>query len=224
MRISLEAFVIDSWPLKWPEGWRRTPAAARKGGRFNKRETRHGEHGSWPVHRELTLNDACGRVFQQLDLFGIDTEAIIISTNIKPTLAGLPRANQRAPDNPGAAVYWPGSGDVMRVIAIDQYDRVADNLAAIAATLEYMRGIERHGGAQILERAFTGFTALPAPGAADQWQQILGFESGDIATIDDVERHFREIAQILHPDRPNGDAALFNRLVKARDEARRALA
>ena len=38
-------------------------------------------------------------------------------------------------------------------MAIDAYTRTADNLAAVAATLEAMRAIERHGGAQILERA-----------------------------------------------------------------------
>jgi len=47
-------------------------------------------------------------------------------------------------------------------MAIDIYDTVAGNLAAVAATLDAMRAIERHGGAQILKRAFQGFKALPS--------------------------------------------------------------
>jgi hypothetical protein len=62
-------------------------------------------------------------------------------------------------------------------MAIDQYDRVEHNLAAIAATLDAMRAIKRHGGAEILDRAFTGFTALPAPMAGGKpWRQVLGFD------------------------------------------------
>jgi hypothetical protein len=61
------------------------------------------------------------------------------------------------------AVYWadPDSG-VQQCMAIDIYDSVAGNLAAVAATVDAMRSIERHGGAQILKRAFSGFTALPS--------------------------------------------------------------
>ncbi|KVD37855.1 hypothetical protein WJ41_22830 [Burkholderia ubonensis] len=62
----------------------------------------------------------------------------------------------------GVAVYWETRAGARRVMAIDQYTRVADNLAAVAATLDAMRAIERHGGARILERAFTGFAALAA--------------------------------------------------------------
>ncbi|SDQ25048.1 hypothetical protein SAMN05443026_0089 [Burkholderia orbicola] len=36
-------------------------------------------------------------------------------------------------------------------MAIDQSARIADNLAAVAATRDAMRGIERRGGARILE-------------------------------------------------------------------------
>jgi hypothetical protein len=71
------------------------------------------------------------------------------------------------------AVYWIKTGrKQMKCMAIDRYGRVADNMAAIAATIEAMRAIERHGSAEILERAFLGFQALPEP---EQWWQVLEF-------------------------------------------------
>ena len=53
--------------------------------------------------------------------------------------------------------------------------QVEESLAAIAATLDAMRAIERHGGARVLERAFTGFTAVPAPDARKHWREVFGF-------------------------------------------------
>jgi len=54
-------------------------------------------------------------------------------------------------------------------MAIDRYSTVEGNLAAIAATLDAMRAIERHGATVILERTFADFMALPAPVAAREW-------------------------------------------------------
>ena len=110
----------------------------------------------------------------------------IVSTNLKLNLAGLPRGDQGEPSDPGVAVYFQKKSGPMRVIAIDAYRRVRDNLAAIAATLEAMQAIERHGGAQILERAFTGFDALPAP---KKWWDIL--ECRQDASRDVIEANFR---------------------------------
>ncbi|MGN5479481.1 hypothetical protein ACTMU2_29065 [Cupriavidus basilensis] len=103
----------------------------------------------------LTVSDGVNRVLDELGRLGARPGSIIISTNVAVRLDGLPRSGQREPADPGAAVYWQDRSGAPRVMAIDQYRSVADNLAAIAATLEAMRAIERHGGAQILERAFT---------------------------------------------------------------------
>lgn len=62
-----------------------------------------------------------------------------------------------------------------------------------------MRAIERHGGAAILERAFTGFTALPAPGAAREWWDVLGVPRNSSA--DEARAAFRRLASENHPDR-----------------------
>jgi len=98
-------------------------------------------------------------------------------------------------------------------MAIDRYDRVADNLAAIAATLEALRGIERHGGGMILDRAFTGFKALPAP---EQWFQVLGVSAH--ASRSDIDAAYRKLASVHHPDKPGGDHETIARINAARDQ------
>jgi len=100
----------------------------------------------------------------------------------------------------------------LQCMAIDRYDRVADNLAAIAATLEAMRAIERHGGAEILDRAFTGFAALPQPETS--WWVILGVAPN--ASCDEIEAAYRRLAMKHHPDR-GGDPHEMARINAARD-------
>jgi len=101
----------------------------------------------------------------------------------------------------------------MRVIAVDRYYRVRDNLAAIAATLDAMRAIERHGGAQILERAFLGFAALAPP---SRWWDVLQVKPD--ASPDVIEANFRRLAQDRHPDRGGSDSAMAE-LNQARADA-----
>lgn len=72
---------------------------------------------------------------------------------MRTRLDGLPRSGEPEPKDPGATVYWRSRGRD-QVIAIDQYDRVADNLAAIAGTLDALRAIKRWGGAQIVARLY----------------------------------------------------------------------
>jgi hypothetical protein len=141
---------------------------------------------------------------------------VIISTNVPLRLDGLPRSDKE-PSDPGAAVYWKKNDkQVMRCMAIDRYDRVSDNLAAIAATLEAMRAIERHGGGQILERAFVGFAALPEK-ASQPWREVLGVTVPG-PTLAHVEERFRALVKIHHPDR-GGDRQEFERIVQAREAA-----
>jgi hypothetical protein len=110
----------------------------------------------------------------------------------------------------------------MRCMAIDRYTRVADNLAAIAATLEAMRAIERHGGGTILERAFLGFAALPE-NASQPWREVLGIEG--TATLELVLSRFRTLVKVHHPDYGGEkERETFERIVQARDAAMMELA
>jgi hypothetical protein len=180
--------MIPTYPLAWPAGWPRMPGGARKDGKFGTKAKQHGQH--WLSTRDITLSEAADRVLLELERMGVPRRDVVVSTNVIPRLDGLPRSGQRAPADPGAAVYWNDRLARPRVMAIDQYTTVADNLAAIAATLDAMRAIERHGGAQILDRAFTGFTALPAP------------------TMADVKHAYRRLASACHPDTGGSDAAM----------------
>ena len=53
------------------------------------------------------------------------------------------------------------------VIACDQFKEVRLNMAAITLTIKAIRQIERCGTSSLLERAFKGFSALPAEAGPD---------------------------------------------------------
>lgn len=205
-----------AFPLSWPDGWKRTKC--RVHAQFSKtREPRYDAQGQ-PLYQgktRLAVSDAVRRLLAELERMGVKEDDIIISTNVPLRLDGMPRSDQE-PGDPGAAVYWQKKGQQMRCMAIDQYWRVADNLAAIAATLDAMRAIERHGGAEILNRAFLGFAALPEK-ATQAWRETLGI--GERATIDVVEDRFRALAKMHHPDQ-GGNREEFEKIVQARDAAR----
>ncbi|MDJ0712576.1 MAG: hypothetical protein QNJ14_19490 [Woeseiaceae bacterium] len=156
-----------------------------------------------------------------LERMGVDTvDDVVISSDLKLRLDGLPRSSQREPEDPGVCVYWVTAAGDRRCMAIDRYDKIADNLAAIAATLEAMRSIERHGGAEILDRAFTGFTALPAP-ADEPWWSVLDYQSESDALASEFEKRARKRLSMVHADTGTGDDWMFNKIKKALDEGRR---
>lgn len=212
-----------SFPLCWPEGWKRMPSAQRKRATFNRKERQYstnsqGQQSSWQKTKDLSVADAVKRLLAELERMGVNDWNIIISTNIPLRLDGLPRSDKE-PSDPGAAVYWKVNDKApMRCMAIDRYDRVADNLAAISATLEAMRAIERHGGATILDRAFLGFAALPAK-ASQPWREVLGIATTAAATWPMVEERFRSLVMVHHPDK-GGDRNKFEQITQAREAAR----
>lgn len=212
---------MQRYPLQWPEGWKRSTSRTRA--KFHGSERKYSSTpggGSWLQKRSLTIAESTSRVLRELSSFGVPDGDAIISTNLQLRLDGLPRSGQAEPADPGVAVYWQRPGDkAPKVMAIDRYDRIADNLAAIAATLEAMRAIERHGGAIILERAFTGFEALPDPNRRN-WRDVLG---SDITTADELETVYRRLRSESHPDK-GGNAERFDDVQKAYERAREELA
>jgi hypothetical protein len=215
---------INAYPLQWPEGWKRTLAHFRSRAKFSKKEQAWNENIKQYTSRtkDVTVMGGIERVLGELSRMDVHREDCVISTNLRTRLDGLPRSDQREPDDPGVAVYWVendgGVKDLRRVMAIDRYDRVADNLAAIAATLDAMRAIERHGGAAILERAFTGFTALPNP-TNRQWRDVLG---KDITTAEQLESVYKRLRSDAHPDR-GGNGERFHEVQQAYEAARQEL-
>lgn len=209
--------MIPAYPLQWPSGWPRTPAGAQALGKFGTMKQRQGQ--GYDIRHSITLAGATARVLAELARMGIDRQDVVISTNILLRLDGLPRSGQAAPRDPGAAVYWETRKRERMVMAIDQYTKVKQNLAAIAATLDAMRAIERHGGAQILDRAFTGFTALPAPSGQRKWRDVLEVPTGWNVSLDDVKDRYRRLARERHPDRAGGSDAAMSELNVALAEA-----
>lgn len=215
-----------AYPLSWPQGWKRTPESQRTRARFTKGVTQYSSTpggSSWTRHQELSVSDGVARIKEQLERMGMDPQEVVISTNVRTRLDGPPRSGEREPEDPGAAVYWKDihvDGHPERCMASDRYDKVAGNLGAIAATLEAMRAIERHGGAEILNRAFTGFAALP--GDVINWREVLEVGVTN-PTKEYVEGQFRELVKKYHPDVNNGDSSKFHEITAARVEALREL-
>lgn len=204
---------IPAYPLQWPNGWKRTRPDWRTTARFGRASRSTG--AGWQHGRALTIAEGVERVRAELARMRIDDGDLVISTNLVLRLDGLPRSDQREPDDPGAAVYWRDGTDraaAPRCMAIDRYDRVADNLAAIAATLDAMRAIERHGGAEILQRAFTGFLALEH-GGADHWTVV--FDVPATASPDAVRTAYHRARSKAHPDAASGSVERFARVQAA---------
>ncbi len=213
---------LSAYPLCWPVGWKRTPTSKITSARFSKGETQHGTGESWTRRRELTIADGVKRVRGELKRLGVrDQEGIILSSNVQVKRDGSPYSDRREPQDSGMAVYWHLPGKQTKCMAINRYDRVADNLGAVAATIAAMRAIERHGGGEILDRVFMGFTALPGPGVKPWWQ-VMGFKNGDDLNRSEVESKYRQLAKEFHPD-TGGDSSRFQELQGAIQQARKEL-
>jgi hypothetical protein len=162
------------YPLDWPAGWPRTPARDRREALFGHASDRVFERGdgtkytSRTMVRGRTMTQALGALRAELGrLCGHLADAAVISTNVEVRQDGLPYANRRPPEDPGVAVYFRrpvrGGAAQAQCIPCDRFDRVPDNLYAVAKCIEALRGLERWGG-RMLDAAFTGFKALPALG------------------------------------------------------------
>lgn len=205
---------IDAYPLQWPMGWARTAITERRSAKFGTKQRKYygqdSSGGSYLSGSPLTIAQGTERVLNALSAMG-HADTVIISSNLQLRNDGLPRSGQREPLDPGVSVYW-GTGRNARCMACDHYEKVAGNLGAIAATLEAMRAIKRHGGAAILDRAFTGFKALPAP---EQAFQVLGVSAN--ASESEINEAHKRLSMKHHPDRPGGSSDQMARINAARD-------
>lgn len=207
--------MTQAYPLQWPIGWPRTKPQDRQNGRFGKaRKTDYG----WRSRQEITLYQAVTRVLEELQRLGaMQDEDIIISTNLQVRLDGLPKAGQRKPVDPGVAVYFTrfDSRGKQSVIPCDAYDSVEQNIAAVAATIAALRALERYGTG-IMERAFTGFEALPHLVERDWWE-VLGVDEDAPWLLIKARAH--SLQSQHHPDH-GGDASQFDVVRKAFERAR----
>lgn len=186
----------ESYPLAWPQGQPRT--RWRGGSQFKQR-------GFGTIRDEM---------LHELHLLG--ASGVVLSSNLRTRLDGLPYADQREPDDPGIAVYFLRKKKPY-VIACDTFDRAWKNLRAIAGTVEALRAIERYGASSMLEQAFQGFAALPAHAAEPSWWDVLGVRPE--ATLEEIDKAHERLVQQHNPDR-GGDHDTMARVNRARDIAR----
>lgn len=171
---------------------------------------------------DLTIAAAVKRLYGELDRLG--AREVVVSTNVQVRLDGMPYSDQRRIADPGAAVYFKLKGKD-RVLACDRWTTVAGNLAAIAAHIGALRGMDRWGVGTI-EQAFTGYTALPAPGngAKRSWRDVLrpAAPPGGQWTREIADIAYRRLIAERHPDR-GGTAEQAAELNAAIAEARQEL-
>lgn len=196
-----------AFPLQWPAGWPR--AKYRQRAAFGKISSRGAKE-------QATVANARERLSGELDRLG--ARYAVLSTNLELRLDGLPRSNQAEPYDPGVAVYFQLGGKPI-ALACDKWDRVADNIIALAKHIEALRGMDRWGVGTAAQ-AFAGYEALPAP---DPWWKTLGL-NGPTRSEREIKDAYRKASSASHPDRPGGSHDRMAQVNAARDEAFRLLA
>jgi hypothetical protein len=195
---------IAAYPLQWPVGWHRRPAGWRPRAKFG-----GGGKGA-------SLGVAVQSIIHEMRLLG--AADVVISTNVRPRLDGLPSGEAANPSDPAGAVYFRLKGNG-QVLACDKWDRLADNLMAIAKHVEAVRGQVRWGVGS-LEQAFGGYKLLTAVGAPKPWWEVLGLPN--TATLADVDSAQRRLLRQHHPDQ-GGDPRRAADINEAAQRAHREL-
>ncbi len=195
---------VDAYPLHWPANFPRTKPEDRKEARF--------KNGGKP----LTIAAGRDRILSEISAFTryghpyrIDSDQVVISSDVPLRRDGLPASGHRMPDDPGVAVYFELDGKP-KVFPCDQWDRVADNMAAIAAHLGAMRGIERWGVGDG-KAHYTGFAAIEHQ-PAEKGYDVLGCLPD--ANADEVRSRYKVDRKRTHPDH-GGSSEEFHKVQQA---------
>lgn len=195
----------DPFPLQWPEAWPR--ATSREVPKFASNFT--------------TDRDT---IYRWLGKRGAN---VVITSNLPLTTSLKPMASGNVSD-PGIACWWVERG-AERVIACDRWRTVGHNLHAIMLSLQALRGLERWGASELVNRAFEGFRALPAGEpivTARSWREVIGgawpegLAPGELLTL--AKQRFRVAMSVAHPDR-GGATDRAAELNLAMDQARQEL-
>lgn len=186
---------VDAFPLHWPANFPRTAPGDRQPARFH----RDG--------RPLTIAVARDRILAEIGAFTragrpwrIDPDQVVISSDVPLRRDGLPASGRRMPEDPGVAVYFELDGEAY-CLPCDTWDRVPDNMAAIAAHLGAMRGIERWGVGDVRAH-FAGFVAIEHQ-PTERWHDVLGCAPD--ATPAEVSAAYKAARKRAHPDHGGSD-------------------
>lgn len=199
---------IEAFPLCWPLNRKRTDSYSREIARF-----------------DMSFARARDEIVRQVQLLSgrYERTGLVISTNIALRRDGLPLASQRQPEDPGVAIYFTYKKRQM-CFACDRWKKVEDNMQAVAKTIDALRGVARWGTGDMMEAAFTGFTALPPPGqtSARGWREVLGFPPGSHPAYSDVDAAYKRLRSTAHPDK-GGTHERFMEVQTAFDQAHKEL-
>lgn len=144
----------------------------------------------------------------------------VVSTNHKPDCYGTPVASRRSSrSDDGVAIYFVLKRKPM-AMACDRYNNAAANMRSLALAIDAMRQLDRHGGGTMMDRAFSGFTALPPPGVP--WWEVLEWRPD--ASREVVEANYRRLARDRHPDSEGGSHEAMTALNEPRAAALKARA
>lgn len=220
----------DPFPLQWPDGWKRTRPALRDRSKFGFRSS-----------GQVSFSGARTELLTELGRLGAINA--VITSDLPTRNDGLPYANGRS-DDPGIAVWFLLAGangrHEERVFACDKWRSHAENMTAIARSIEAMRGLDRWGAGDVVTRAFAGFAALPPGGGGEQqlpqqpatvvrsWQEVFEVDAlvdavgpRDLLAI--VKARHRDKIKQHHPDL-GGDPAIAIELNAALAAAEQELA
>lgn len=193
-----------AYPVDWPVG------RPKEGGRKDALFRHDGGRVLWDV--------AVRRLREQIRAItpsghGWRVKEMTLSTNFELRLDGRPRRDRGDPSDPSVAFYFELDGEP-HLLACDRWSTVPDNIAAIAAHIEALRGQERWGVAT-MKQAFAGHVALPSP---EQWWQVLGVRQD--ASDAEIDAAYRAKMRDAHPD-TGGSEDEAKRLNWARAEGKR---
>ncbi len=193
---------MEAYPLQWPLGYKRTSPHHRVRSKFIITADKAQRFLRDEVKR------LCGKY---------NDPKLTVSTNIPVRQdGGLYSAYMdRKLDDPGVAIYFKYKGKDISMCC-DQYVTVWENVYALAKGIDALRSMERWGVSDFLDRAFTGFQALPESNhhtkKIENWWEVLGVS--EFAKKDEIRKAFIEKAKKAHPD-AGGTTEEFQELQKA---------
>lgn len=101
------------------------------------------------------------------------------------------------------------------MLACDRWLQVEDNIAAVAAHIGALRGIDRWGVGSV-RQAFAGYRRLTAGDAPTPWWEVLGVDRHAPAVA--VKKAYKELAKLHQPDRATGNLERFQAICQAWQE------
>jgi hypothetical protein len=189
----------EAFPLRWPPGRPRTRPERRQ---------------EAPIEAAFAV--AVRRAMAEVNL--LPGRGPILSLDLPLGLDGRPLEGHRdrQPGDPGAALYFGFEGE-RHCVSCDFWQRVEDNVQAIAFCIESLRRLQRSAGFEVLRQAMKGFYAPYGRGEAESWWNVLGVAFD--APLYAAEAAYRQRVLRAHPDRGGSDEAMM-RLNAAIAEAR----